>query len=320
MIVIGAGISGLSISYFLSQKGIKHEVIERKFVGYKKDTSLVCENIKKFFDVENFVIEEFNTANFYYNEKFAFSVKSSKKMLLIDRNSFEKYIYKNIDKKFAKFNFFEEVIDVNIEKNEIITNKRKIKFDFLIDASGPSFLVGKKFCNPKYVIAYEAIAKKVKDGINLFFDKKISKNFFGWIVGCKNFSKIGIMDFGMRKECFLNFLKFFNAKPKEVYGNLINISIPKKFFGKNFAIVGEAAGIIKNFSLGGINFAIISSFLLSKYLDNLKKYERSIKKVFYSSIMKSRILRFLFKNFDIRFFKPLRFFTKSVDPDFLIYI
>ena len=318
MIIIGSGISGLSLSYFLSQKGIKHEVIERKFVGNKKDTSLVCENIKKFFEIEDFIIEEYEEVNFFYNNKFAFSASSNKKMFLIDRSSFEKHLYKSIDKKFAKFSFFENVKDIDLEKNEIITNKRKIKFDFLVDASGPSFLIGRKFGKPTYVIAYEAIIKKTGKEINLYFDKNFSKNFFGWVIYCKNFAKVGIMDLKLKKEKIFEFLKKFDSKPKEIYGNIINTSFPKRLFGRNFAIIGEAAGLVKGFSLGGINFAILSSFILSKYLDKLEKYEKKIKKLLHGAIFRGKILRFLFKKLNIKYFKPFSIFVKNLDPDFLI--
>jgi flavin-dependent dehydrogenase len=319
MIIVGAGIAGLSLSYFLSQKGIKHEIIERSYIGNKRDTSLVSENIKKFFEIEEFIIEEYNKANFFYNNDFTFSINSKKKMLLIDREMLEKYIFKNIDKKFAKFNFNENVIRVDLEKNKIVTDKRRINFDILIDASGNNFLIGKNFSNQKYVNAYECIVRKeVKKGVNIFFDKNFSKNFFGWIVGSKKFSKIGIMDFNLKRDLAISFFKKFKIKPDHLYGNLINVSIPKKIVGENFAIVGEACGLVKNFSLGGINFAIISSFLLSKYIDNLKKYEKAIKKVFGGAIMRGKIVRVILKNINIKYFKFLVPFIKNIDPDFLV--
>lgn len=317
IVILGSGIAGLSLSYFLSSSGIKNLVIEKEdFVGKKRDTSLISKKIGRFFELENFVEKEHKIANFYYKDELAFSVKSKNKMVVINRNSFEKYIFENIDKNFSKFSF--NTFAKGLKNNLVITNKGNFEFEILVDALGPYSLLNE---NKKIAIGIEAIVRgKIMENVNIFFDNNFSKNYFGWIVDVNNYTKIGLMDYNLKLETFWNFLKKFNLKEvKEFYAYPINTSIAKKLCNKNYLIVGEASGYIKPFSLGGITFSVFSAFLAYKYIKRgeIEKYEKAMKKVFWKSIKIGKILKRLFHTFNIKVFKPLAPLAKFLDPDFL---
>lgn len=332
IIIIGAGISGLSLSYFLSSFGIKNLVIEmKKDVGIKnRSTCLVSSKIfrlLKFLD-RNIILKNYRVANFWYENKKIFSVKSKKEMFLLDYLQLEKEIFNNIDKTFSNFLFEEKVLDVNFDKNILITNKRKIKFEYIIDATGTfSFLANKfnLFKFKKIFNSFEilAIPKKKFENINIFFDKKISKTKFGWYIDLNGKSLIGLIDQKLNFQKFSNFIKKFEiVKTYYSYSHPILYCELKKLRLKNSLIIGEAAGLIKPFSLGGITYGIISSYIAAKTIKNneIEKYEDKIRKIFLKSIILGKfidkILKYKVFLQTIYFFKLNNLFN-FLDPDFM---
>ncbi|MFH7903331.1 MAG: NAD(P)/FAD-dependent oxidoreductase [Candidatus Aenigmatarchaeota archaeon] len=332
IIIIGAGISGLSLSYFLSSFGIKNLVIEmKKDVGIKnRSTCLVSSKIFRLLKVlsKNIILKNYRVANFWYENKKIFSVKSKKEMFLLDYLQLEKEIFNNIDKTFSNFLFEEKVLDVNFDKNILITNKRKIKFEYIIDATGTfSFLANKfnLFKFKKIFNSFEilAIPKKKFENINIFFDKKISKTKFGWYIDLNGKSLIGLIDQKLNFQKFSNFIKKFEiVKTYYSYSHPILYCELKKLRLKNSLIIGEAAGLIKPFSLGGITYGIISSYIAAKTIKNneIEKYEDKIRKIFLKSIILGKfidkILKYKVFLQTIYFFKLNNLFN-FLDPDFM---
>ncbi|MEM7817968.1 MAG: NAD(P)-binding protein, partial [Candidatus Aenigmatarchaeota archaeon] len=108
IVIIGAGVSGLSLSYFLSSAGIKNLVIDmRKNVGKNyRSTSLVSSKIFDFLDFlkeSDIVIKKINTASFWYSNEKLLEVKSSSGMYLTNYLKLESEIYNQTDKNYSKF-------------------------------------------------------------------------------------------------------------------------------------------------------------------------------------------------------------------------
>ncbi|MEM5828326.1 MAG: NAD(P)/FAD-dependent oxidoreductase [Candidatus Aenigmatarchaeota archaeon] len=334
IVIIGAGISGLALSYFLSQNGIKNIVIDlKRDVGINhRSTSLISNKIFRYLDYfdEEDSINSYNIANFWYNDEKVFSIKSKKKMYIFDYRFLERKIFENVDKRFSNFLFSEKVLDVDFERNIVITDKRKINFEILVDASGTyAFLANKLnlFKFRKVFTSFEVygIFEKKFESVNIFFDENFSKKKFGWFIELDNGALVGLIDKNLKNEKFNNFLKIFGLK-KIIYEYshpILFISL-KKLTYKNSIIVGEAAGIIKPFSLGGITYGILSSYVASKCIlsNSLASYEKKIRKIFRKSLYFGMLVDKLLRK---RFFaKIIRFFginklVENLDPDFLFF-
>lgn len=335
IVIIGAGISGLSLSYYLSGCEIRNIVIDlKKQIGTNhRSTCLISSKIFKLLkflkNKKDLIIREYEIAKFWYDNKKFFEIKSSNKMFLLNYLELEKEIYKNIDKEFSSFYFGEKVLDVNFEKNFLITDRRKISFEYIVDASGTySFLANKfnLFKNRKVYSSFEILAK-VKNNledVNIFIHKKFSREKFGWLIKInEEKSLIGLIDFKLNQEVFKNFAKSFNIiKVLYEYSHPILYSELKKLTFKNSIIIGEAAGLIKPFSFGGIIYGIISSLFASKAIKNndLNYYNRKIKKIFLKPKIIGKIInRCIRWKYFLKFlnFPLLKKYIKNLDPDFL---
>ena len=336
IVIIGSGISGLSLSYFLSENGIKNIVIDFKSdVGkLPRSTTLISGKIFKFFDfIKNEdVLKSFDVANFWYDNEKIFSIKAKNKMYIFDYKKLENKIFKHIDKNFSNFLFSEKVVDVDLSKNIVFTNKRKLKFEILVDASGTfSFLANKfkLFEFKKIFNSFEIFGKFKKrlEDVNLFFDKKFSKEKFGWYINLNDsHALVGLIDTKLKIDKFKEFAKKFEvSKIFYEYSHPILFGKLKKYSIKNSLIVGEAAGLVKPFSLGGITYGIISSYLAYRSIINndIESYDKRIRKVFKKSLFVGEVVnKILRKKF---FAKLVKYFgvnkiVRNLDPDFIYII
>lgn len=334
IVIIGAGIAGLSLSYFLSQNGIKNVVIDlRDNVGLiHRSTSLVSGKIFKYLDFinEEDALDSYNLANFWYDNEKIFSIKSKNKMYIFDYRKQEKKMFENIDNNFSTFLFSEKVLDVNFEKNELITDKRRISFEILVDASGTYAFLANKLNLFKFKKIYNSFEVSGKfennfEEVNIFFDESFSKEKFGWFIELNRNALVGLIDEKLKYEKFKFFLKKFKVKKIFYqYSHPILFTSLKKLIYKNSIIIGEAAGIIKPFSLGGITYGIISSYVASKCIlsNSLESYEKKIRKIFNKSLVLGNIINKLIRK---KFFaKIIKIFginklAKNLDPDFLFF-
>jgi len=336
IVIIGSGISGLSLSYFLSENGIKNIVIDfRSKVGkIPRSTALISGKIFKFFDFmkNEDALKSFDAANFWYDNEKVFSIKAKNKMYIFDYKKLESKFFQNIDKRYSNFLFSEKVVDVNLSKNIVFTTKRKLKFEILIDASGTfSFLANKfkLFEFKKIFNSFEIFGKFKKrlENVNLFFDKKFSKEKFGWYIDLNNsHALVGLIDTKLKIDKFREFVKKFEMS--EIfyeYSHPILFGKLKRYSIKNSLIVGEAAGLVKPFSLGGITYGIISSYLAYRsIIDNdLENYDKRIKKVFKKSLFVGEVVNKILRK--KLFAKFVRYFgvnkiVKNLDPDFIYAI
>ncbi len=327
ILILGAGISGLSCAYFLEKlTNEKILIIERKKKIGKIDTGLISDFLIKTFNFYDLIEKEYDAAKFYFGSKF-FEVKSNKKMFLIKREQLDKKIAKLISSEI-KLN--ENVEKVELEKNVVKTNKNEYKFDILVDARGAfgDLVKRKKVFGIEFYVKNNDLKKF--SGINIFFDRKISREYFAWIVECKNYYKAGFMDIKINNESIQKFKKRFRIKKFFFqYFHPITLGYPKNIAGKNYLIVGEQA-VIKPFSLGGITYGFISSFFAAISIKNflkcnkdLKSYEKIMNLTFNLPIFIGNFFKFFFKHRlinskIINFFKIQKFF-ENFDVDFLFY-
>jgi len=301
-LIVGAGIAGLSLQYFLAKRGIDSTVIDfKKEIGKPiRDTGLISNLIFKIFPIEKeeLIEEEFEEAELIF-QKTSFKVKSKKsKMFIVKRDLLDKKIFE-LTNSYIKPKIILNRKVVGFKNNEAILNDgRKIEYDLLIGADGTFSIVSKFFKmdkNVKYFLAQEAITKVNNKGkfIKVFFGKEFSKTYFLWKVLYKNKMKIGYIDLKLNE----NFENFLEGRKIYQYSDLIKIG-ETELQKDNVMLVGEASGIIKPFSLGGITYAVLTSLIASNVISKgveIEKYKKVVRGLFLKGILIGKTAKKLIK-------------------------
>jgi flavin-dependent dehydrogenase len=107
------------------------------------------------------------------------------------------------------------------------------------------------------------------------------------------------------REEFNKFCKRMKIKPKDIYSHLIPSRLTKMQKGR-VVLVGDASGLTKPWSYGGIIWGLISDNILIKTFPNFIKYEEKVKDYFEPKIFYSKIALFSAKTLGskLKFLSP----------------
>ena len=310
ILIVGAGVSGLSLAYFLEKEGISDIVIidKKQQIGVPvKDTGLVSDALLYLIPyARKCVLTTFKKAILCYNRDYFDITTLKRNMLLLDRELLDKLIYNNLEHTQVILNT--SLIKIERSYNTAITTKGKIRYNIIIDASGPFGVVRKFYNLPNsgFVVGMECglETSKVNKKIQIFLDKKYSSKYFGWVLQYSNKVKVGLIDKDLKYERFLKFIRNLGySKYKWFYADIIKNYPERKIVSNNMLCIGESSGYLKQFSLGGIVFGVlqakIASQVITQFLEkniDLEVYEHIVKKLFWKGNLVSNLIRNLLKS------------------------
>jgi flavin-dependent dehydrogenase len=290
--IVGCGINGAYLAWKLS-KGNEVDVFEKNnTVGEKPCSELISERIWNFIpkrkDLIRNTIEELLI---HFPEKDV-KLKFYPRMLVVDRKQITNYIVDLAKQNKAKINLNSEVKRIFYIKNnkpQISISGKVLEFDYLIGCDGYNSIIRKNLGikDPLYILGiYTRIKKRLKTNIIHVYPLK---NGISWIIPRGNELEYGIYEKPeIARNEFNAFCKRMKIRPKEVYSQLIPSRLTK--MQKNrIALCGDAVGLTKPWSYGGIIWGLIADDILVKTFPNFRKYEEKVRdyfepKIFYSKI------------------------------------
>ena len=283
--IIGAGICGAYLSYKLSKK---HDVIvfeSKPKIGNKACSGLVSERLWNFIPKNNKLVKnKMKTIKIKFRNK-EISLDMNPRMMALERAQLDKYIM-SLSKAKLKLNT--QVTKITPGKHPVIhTKKGKFEFDYVIGTDGAQSFTRKQLGGkePKYqlgVLVYEKTKKK-SSVINTW----PLKNGFAWEIPRGNSVEYGV--FEKPNVAYREFKKFYKKKPKLIYSALIPQGLCNVVKG-NVTLCGDAAGLAKPWSGGGIIWALESADIFLKHFPNLDEYDRELKDFFEPRIFFSKIV------------------------------
>ncbi|MEM5794249.1 MAG: NAD(P)/FAD-dependent oxidoreductase [Candidatus Aenigmatarchaeota archaeon] len=314
VVIVGAGPSGCIASELIAKHGYDVLVIEEhKGIGKPVQcTGLVSERIGKI--PEEIILNKIKRAKFFCFKK-SFEIKSREKVFVIDREKYDKFRAEKAKEAGAKFKLNTKFLD--FKNSKVITTQGNYQTKILIGADGPNSSVAKALGlelpkNLFYALQVNAFSEFEKDCVELWFDKRFSKDFFAWVVPeSEKVARVGLITKENPVLCFEEFLKERVGKTKKLnkLGDIIRIGLIKKSVTNNALLVGDAACQIKPFSAGGLVYGKIGAeyaakacvkaleendFSESFFLEN---YEKKWKKELAWPIRKGLILKKIFSRF-----------------------
>lgn len=298
--IVGAGIVGTYLAWRLARKGLEVSVFEQKNeIGGKVCSGLISRRLWHFLPEDKNIVEnEIKSANVHFPEK-DIEVKFSPHMLVIDRKGLEEHVAKLAKASGAKLFLgmkVANVLHVKGKKPQIVLEKNGkkafLEFDYVIGCDGEYSAVRKslRLREPKMRLGILCFGKAKRnqaiDAVEVF----PTKHGFDWIIP----RSAGAAEYGTlekpaeaRKQ-FEQFCKKQKIKPEKI----LAAPVPEGLVLSNhnrIALCGDATGLTKKWSGGGVIWGLTAAHMLARDFPNLKKYNNSVKrffgpKMFFSSI------------------------------------
>ncbi len=288
--IVGCSINGSYLAWKLSKE---NEVIvfeKNKFIGEKPCSGLISERIWNFIPKNEKLIENFIDEAIVHFPNKDVKLKFHPRMLVMNRKLLDQYVSKLAKENGANILLNNEVKKVYFfkdKKPQILADK-VYEFDYLIGCDGFNSIVRKAIGikEPKYKLGiYTYKSKKNKSN---FVDVYPSENGFAWIIPRGSSVEYGLLeDVDKAKDKFNKFCKSKKIKPDKIYSHIIPEGLVKAEAGK-VALCGDAIGLTKPTSNGGVIWGLTACNFLLKNFPNFKKYDNDIKRFFEPKIFYSK--------------------------------
>lgn len=272
-IVVGAGPSGSYASHLLSKSGFNVlNLEEHKEVGKPVEcTGLVSRRVFSLVNSKS-QVNSVSGANVYFPDG-KLHVEKREKTIVMDRDSFDKDASGMAIASGADLKINSRAISVKIENDQATLkyredgNIKEVNAKAIIGADGLNSRVRRDLYDSRpsrIVTAYQvdsAYRMEDQDSVDVYLGSESSVGFFGWATPSGSITRIGV---GSYKSAALNHFfkinkRFARDRIIGINGGAIPISYLKKTFSDRSLLVGDAAGIVKPLTGGGIYTGIVAA-------------------------------------------------------------
>ncbi len=303
--IVGAGINGLYLAWKLSEKGNEVTVFEKKEkIGKEACSGLFSEKIVDFIPESQKLIQNKIESVLIHFPKKTIKVRFSKKFFVMDHAELDRLVAVLAEKSGAR-----------IILNHPVSSLPE-GFERIVGCDGPFSQIRK---------ALDQNPPKMRFAMRGFFKKNDSSDFvetwptkagFLWKIPRGENTEYGIIEKpGLAKNIFNDFLKKNDLKLE----NIISAPVPRGFLipkNNKIALCGDAAGLVKPWSGGGVIWGLTAADILLKNFPDFIRYQKVAKSEFYVKFIFSKLMTSLvyFLGFKIPWIMPANF---EIDGDFL---
>jgi len=308
--IIGGSLLGLYLGWKLAQKNNDVYIFERKEkIGGKVCSGLYSKRILSFIpQTKNLIKNKINRCLIHFPKK-TVDVYFKNHFFVFDRNEVDNLLKELAEKEKVKL-----ILNKNITQSDLKIISQE--FERVIGCDGSNSITRKflNLKNPGFYLGIKAIEKK--EDYSNFVETFATKNGFLWKIPRGKEIEWGIMEkINLARKMFDRFLK----ERKISVENIESAIIPQGFLISNndkITLCGDAMGLTKPWSGGGVIWGLFAANLLLKNFPNFKKYHNELKKLFFLNVSLSKFIKKMvyFLGFNLPSLLPKK---KMVDGDFL---
>lgn len=304
--IVGAGITGLYLAWKLTEKGETVTVFEKRdIIGKEACSGLISERILGFFPESKKLIQnEINECLIHFPKR-TFKIKFRKKFFVMNHFDLDNLAADLARKAGAKI----------VLNNPV--NSLPSELDYVIGCDGAMSKMRKNLglSDPNFKLGIQGFSSE-NSSAN-FVETWPTKNGFLWKIPRGDKTEYGIMEEPRRaREIFNEFTKKNNLRLEAVKSAVIAQGFVSCSNTKA-TLCGEAAGLTKPWSGGGVIWGLTAANLLLKNFPNFIKYQKELKRKFLLEIYLSKIAKKIvyFLGFNSPWLLPGEF---KIDGDFFI--
>jgi len=345
VIIVGAGPSGSTLGYYLSHKGFKVLIIEKKKLPrYKPCGGGVTRRASNILPFDfNHVVEDYSlTAKILLNNKEVFSKAfDSPVVSMVMRDKFDLFLINKAKGQGVVVKYKTKFLSIDGDPGclTVKTSKGYYKTNIIVGADGVLSKVAKEL---KLNIDYKIM---VALGAELYFsDKKILDRYkttvhydfgvirhgYGWVFPKADHLSVGVLSVVRKdksiKSQFYKYLKTkkldANSEIKTLRAHLIPYNPAKgnRYANDKGLIIGDASGHVDPITGEGVYYAIKGAQIAAKtiinYLNNdiqsLEKFNVELKRQISKDLERAKILASLLYSFPAFGYKVLQIYGQQI--------
>ena len=305
--IIGAGLTGLYLAWKLSEAGHKITVFEKKEeIGEKTCSALVSERINDFIPLSRSLIEnKINSCQIYFPKK-TVTLNFNPSHFAIDRQKGAKLLFGLAQKAGVKILLNQAINEIPSGFDRIIGCDGALsKTREFLNLTQPSFRLGLQLFLP------------IKDTSDFVETWAIKQGFFWKIPRASRVEYGAIGPIDSIKKDFEKFCESqdidFNEEKLQSALIPLGLTLSRNI---NITLCGDAAGLAKPWSGGGIIWGLTAADILIKHFPDFERYYKEVRhffgpKIFFGKLS-SPLVHFLGDN--LPFLLPSKI---TYDNDFL---